>query len=205
MGSEGQAPGGRPRSEAVTGSILRTARELVEEQDFDTLTAEAVAARAGVGKAAIYRRWPNVWAIVVDAFLDDVSAVAPITERATTRESFRSSMKSLAKAYRGRTGRLLCAVVGRAQTDRELREAVRTRWVEPRRQVARQLVRRGMESGELRPDLDADVVLDMLYGPIYHRLLVPYTNAAISDRFIDRVVDHVFDGLVPPGGGARQR
>lgn len=200
MESVAEGTGGRPRSPAVTGSILRAARELVEEQNFDNLTAEAVAARAGVGKAAIYRRWPNVWAVVVDAFLDDVSNVAPITERSTARESFRASMKSLAKAYRNRTGRLLCAVVGRAQTDQELREAVRSRWVEPRRQVARQLVRQGMASGELRADLDVDVVLDMLYGPIYHRLLVPYGNAAISDRFIDRVVDQVFDGLVRPGG-----
>ena len=69
--------------------------------------------------------------------------------------------------------------------------------------IAREVVRRGIESGELREGLDADVVLDALYGPIYHRLLVPYDDAPLSDEFIDRVVDHVFGGLErsTAGGG----
>lgn len=78
---------------------------------------------------------------------------------------------------------------------RDLRQAVKARWVEPRRRIAREVVRRGIKSGELREGLDADVVLDALYGPIYHRLLVPYDNAPLSDEFIDQVVDHVFGGL----------
>jgi hypothetical protein len=71
------------------------------------------------------------------------------------------------------------------QADENLREAVRTRWVEPRRQVAREIVRKGIESGEFRAGLDPDIVLDALYGPFYHRLLVPYDSAAMSDAFID--------------------
>ena len=64
-------------------------------------------------------------------------------------------------------------------------------------------MRRGIESGELRKGLDADVVLDALYGPIYHRLLVPYDDAPLSDEFIDRVGDYVFGGLErnTEGGG----
>jgi Tetracyclin repressor-like, C-terminal domain len=92
-------------------------------------------------------------------------------------------------------------LLGRAQADENLREAVRTRWVEPRRQVAREIVRRAMQSGELRAGLDPDVVLDALYGPFYHRLLVPYKNGVISDAFIDALVDMVFNGLKPSGGG----
>ena len=94
------------------------------------------------------------------------------------------------------------SLLGRAQADENLREAVRTRWVEPRRQVAREIVCRGIQSGELRPGLDPDVVLDALYGPFYHRLLVPYNNGAISDRFIDALVDTVFGGLEPRGAKA---
>ena len=191
--------GVRPRGSAVTGSILRAARDLIEEHGLDSLTAEKVAARAAVGKTTVYRRWPNVWALVVDAFLEDVSALAPIREQDTVRESFQSSMRSLARAYRGPPGQLLRAVIGRAQVDAVLREEVRNRWVEPRRAVARELVRHGMESGELRGDLDPDVVLDTLYGPIYHRLLVPYTEAGLTDEYVDRVVDQVFSGAQQPG------
>lgn len=193
--SEGVDTAVHPRGAVVTGSILSAARELIDQHGLESLTAEAVAAHAGVAKTTVYRRWPNVWALVVDAFLEDVSAVAPITEGDTVRESFRTSMRSLIKAYRGPTGTLLRAVIGRAQVDDVLREEVRNRWVEPRRESARELVRRGMDDGELRSDLDIDVVLDTLYGPIYHRILVPYRDADLTEGFVDRIVDHVFTGI----------
>ena len=131
----------------------------------------------------------------MDAFLADVTRLAPIQTRSTARESFTASMRLLAKAYRGRLGRILRPLLGRAQSDDNLREAVRTRWVEPRREIARDIVRRGMKSGELRDGLDPDVVLDALYGPFYHRLLVPYKNGILSDAFIDTLVDTVFGGI----------
>ena len=197
---------GRPRDEGATASIMRAALELADESGFDALSVEAVAARAGVGKTTIYRRWANVWAVVMDAVLADVTRAAPIEEHATARASFRASMRSLVKVYRGKAGKLLRALIGRAQVDADLRQAVQARWVQPRRRVAREVVRRGIESGELREGLDADVALDALYGSIYHRLLVPYDNAPLSDEFIDRVVDHVFGGLergTAGGGGGR--
>jgi AcrR family transcriptional regulator len=186
---------GRPRNPEATASILRVALELGEESGFDGLTVEGIAARAGVAKTTIYRRWPNAWAIVMDAFLAEVTRTAPLQERATARESFAASMRLLARAYRGRQGKILRPLLGRAQVDANLREAVRKRWVEPRREVAREIIRRGIDSGELRVGLDADVVLDALYGPFYHRLLAPYDDSAISDAYVDLLVDTVFRGL----------
>jgi AcrR family transcriptional regulator len=185
----------RPRGAGATSSILSAALELGEEVGFDALTIEGIADRTGVAKTTIYRRWPNVSALVMDAFLSEVTRAAPIRERATARESFSASMKLLARAYRGQQGKIMQPLLGRAQVDERLREAVKTRWVEPRRQIAREIVRRGIANGELRPGLDPDVVLDALYGSIYHRLLVPYNNAAISDAYIDAVIDTVFGGL----------
>ena len=183
------------RGPETTQAILRAALELGEELGFDGLTIEGIATRSGIAKTTIYRRWPNVGAIVMDAFLADVTRLAPIQTRSTARESFTASMRLLAKAYRGRLGRILRPLLGRAQSDDNLREAVRTRWVEPRREIARDIVRRGMKSGELRDGLDPDVVLDALYGPFYHRLLVPYKNGVLSDAFIDTLVDTVFGGI----------
>jgi hypothetical protein len=133
----------------------------------------------------------------MDAFLADTTRLAPIQTRATARESLTASMRLLGRAYRGRLGKILRPLLGKAQTDENLREAVRMRWVEPRRQVAREIVRRGMQNGELRAGLDPDIVLDALYGPFYHRLLVPYNNGVISDAFIEALVDTVFRGLEP--------
>ncbi len=179
----------------TTAAILRAALQLGEELGFEGLTVEGIAARSGIAKTTIYRRWANVGAIVMDAFLADVTRLAPIQVRSTARESFTSSMRLLGRAYRGRLGKILRPLLGRAQVDQNLREAVRTRWVEPRRQIAREIVCRGIQSGELRPGLDPDIVLDALYGPFYHRLLVPYNNGMISDRFIDALVDTVFGGV----------
>ena len=168
---------------------------LEKRSEFDASTIEGIAERTGVAKTTIYRRWPNVSAIVMDAFLTEVTKAAPIQEKATARESFAASMKLLARAYRGQQGRIMRPLLGRAQTDDRLLDAVKIRWVEPRRQIAREMVRRGIANGELRPGLDPDVVLDALYGPIYHRLLVPYVNSDIPDTYIDAVIETVFGGL----------
>ena len=122
-------------------------------------------------------------------------SVAPQQERPTARESFKASMRLLAKAYRGRQGKILRLLLGQAQTDEQLRLAVQSRWVEPRREVAVEFVRRGIETGELRRGLDPDIVLDALYGPFYHRLLVPYDGKPISAAYVDSLVDTVFRGL----------
>ncbi|WP_210243483.1 TetR/AcrR family transcriptional regulator [Mesorhizobium sp. B2-3-5] len=194
MGSEKVAHP-RQRGADATAAILRAALELGEEVGFDALTIEGIAERTGVAKTTIYRRWPNVSAIVMDAFLTEVTKSAPIQEKATARASFAASMKLLARAYRGKQGRIMRPLLGRAQTDERLLDAVKMRWVEPRRRIAREIVRRGMANGELRPGLDPDVVLDALYGPLYHRLLVPYVNSEISDAYIEAIVETVFGGL----------
>src|SRR3984957_7108376 len=89
---------GRPRDARTTQSILKAALELGTELGFDGLTVEGVAARAGVGKSTIYRRWPDIWSVVVDAVLDEVNRTAPVEQRATARESFTVSMRLVAKS-----------------------------------------------------------------------------------------------------------
>ena len=189
------ATAGRPRDERATAAILSAALALADEVGFDKLSIEGIAARAEVAKTTIYRRWTSVSAIVMDAFLADVNRIAPLQERPTARESFLTSMRLLASAYRSPEARVLRSLIGQAQLEPALLDAVRTRWVEPRRKIARAIVRRGVQTGELRAGLDADVVLDALYGPIYHRLLVPYDNAALSDAYIETLVETVFAGL----------
>jgi AcrR family transcriptional regulator len=181
----------------TTALILRTALELGMEVGFDALTVERLAERTGVAKTTIYRRWPNISTVVMDAFLAEVERAAPIVELPTARESLTVSMKSLARLYRGPYGNTLRVLIGRAQIDPELRHAVMTRWVEPRRAVARSIIRRGILGQEIRGELDPDVILDALYGPIYHRLLVPYENIELSDSYIDELLGAVFMGVAP--------
>lgn len=188
---------GRPRDAGTTQRILKAALELGIELGFDGLTVEGVAARAGVGKSTIYRRWPDAWSIVADAVFADVGRIAPVLQRATARESFRASMRLVARSFRGHYGQILRPLIGRAQVDKTLRQALAEHWLSARREISREIVRRGVASGELRAGLDPDIVLDALYGPLYHRLLLPYDGDAVhlSDAYIDALIDTVFGGF----------
>lgn len=188
---------GRPRDARCTEKVLHAALELGTETGFDGLTVEGVAARAGVGKTTIYRRWPNVWAIVVDALLEEAAHLAPVLQRSTARESLSESMRLVAKIFRSKNGRVLRALIGRAQVDPSLRKEIGEHWLHARRQLSREIIRKGIASGELRADLDPDTVLDALYGALYHRLLLPYDGEEVrlSDAYIDALVDVVFAGI----------
>ena len=188
---------GRPRDEEATEAILKAALELGEELGFEGITVEGVAARAGVGKSTIYRRWANAWAIVAEAFFADAMRLAPIEQRGTVRQSFLASMLLVARSFRGRHGKILRPLIGRAQTDAGLRRALGEHWLQPRREVAREMIRKGMASGELRAGLDPDVVLDALYGAFYHRLLLPYEGEEVrlSEGYVEKLVETVFGGL----------
>ena len=198
-----KAGSGRPRDSAATAAILQAAMDIAEERGFDGLSVEGVAARAGVAKTTIYRRWPNVWAILMDAFIADVSRLAPIEQRESARETLAESIRLMARTFRGRQGKVLRSLLGRAQAEPGLVEAYWSRWVEPRRKLAREVLRLGVATGELRAGLDEDVVLDALYGALYHRLTIPY--APLSDGYVEALVDSVFGGLEKRGGGRARK
>jgi AcrR family transcriptional regulator len=197
MDPASKSPAGRPRDTRTTQNILKSAMKLGMELGFDALTVEGVAARAGVGKATIYRRWRNVWSIIADAVFADVARTAPLQQRATARESLQASMRLAARYFRGRRGQILRALIGRAQMDATLHKALIEQWLLARRQMSREFVRQGIASGELRTDLDPDIVLDALYGPLYHRLLLAYDSDGgdLSDKYVDALIDIVFSGL----------
>ena len=143
-----KAAAGRPRDAQTGRRILDAALELGLELGFDGLTVEGVAKRAGVGKMTIYRRWPDIWAVVVDAVLDEVTRTAPVQQRATARESFKISMRLVAKSFRGHHGKILRPLIGRAQIDETLRKTLADRWLVARRKISREIVLRGIASGD---------------------------------------------------------
>jgi AcrR family transcriptional regulator len=183
---------GRPRSEQVHQIILTTALDLAFEIGFRNLSIEAIAAKAGVGKTTIYRRWPNKGAVLMDAFLSIVGPKTsfPSTDRAI--ESIRLQMRTQVKAFRSKYGKMIRSLVGDGQFDPDVLEAFRQRWILPRRQMARNTIELAMQQGDLRPDLDVDTVIDTLYAPIYYRLL--FETGPISDVYADRLYQSVIEG-----------
>ena len=195
---------GRPRSERAHRAILQAANELLEREGFAAVTMEAIAERAGVSKATIYRWWPNRAAVVMDGFLSTVSSEVPFPHTGHAREDIRIHMRRLAEAFSGKMGRTVAALIAEGQTDPELAEALRSRWISVRRAEAREILELGIERGELREDLDLEVAVDVLYGPIYYRMLVGH--APLEGDFAKALADHIFSGLAAgdpaqPGAG----
>jgi AcrR family transcriptional regulator len=186
-------PPGRPRSERAHRAILQAANELLESEGFAAVTMEAIAERAGVSKATVYRWWPNRAAVVMDGFLSIVSSEVPFPHTGHAREDIRIHMRRLAEAFSGKIGRTVAALIAEGQSDPELAEALRSRWLSIRRTEAREILELGIERGELREDLDLEVAVDVLYGPIYYRMLVGH--APLEDDFGDTLADHIFTGL----------
>jgi AcrR family transcriptional regulator len=186
-------PPGRPRSERARRAILQAANELLESEGFASVTVEAIADRAGVSKATVYRWWPNKAAVVMDGFLSTVSSEVPFPHTGCAKEDIRLHMSKLIEAFCGKMGRTVAALIAEGQTDPELAEALRARWLSVRRAEVKEILEQGMASGELREGLDLEVAADSLYGPIYYRLLI--SHAPLEEDFADTLADHVFAGL----------
>lgn len=188
---------GRPRSEETDNKILRAAYEMLIEVGFMDLTIEGVAARARVGKPTIYRRWSSKAQLAMDAFLSKVNPEVAFPDTGSVKEDFREQMYKIVKLMNSSRGEILATVIGCGQMDNELIEAFRENWLLPRRDDAKRIFQRGVEQGELRNDVDAEVAIDALYSPLFYRLLLKHLP--LSGDFVDRLVDVVIEGLVIDG------
>src|SRR5581483_3139490 len=187
---------GRPRSEEADRAILAAATELLTEHGLAGMSIEEVAARAGVGKSTIYRRWPNRGALALDAFLTEFSSQLPAPDTGSLRSDLRAALRAWVSAVtKTPAGRMLAGLLAEAQRDPPHGNAWRDQVMEPLRSAHRVIVERAIERGEIAPGTDPDLVLDLLFGPAYHRLL--NRHRPLSDNFVRGVVDLLMDGVTP--------
>jgi AcrR family transcriptional regulator len=194
-GSNGSRPPGRPRSEVARLAILRSALNLLGKNGFPELTIEAVAADARVGKATVYRWWPNKAALIADAFASSATRRLHYPDTGSVNADMSQQMRQLVKIFRGRRGRIVSAILAGGQNDKELISAFRERFLWPRREEAYATLQRGIRRRELRRDIDKDLLLDSLYGPIYMRFLIRHDS--LTPEFVDRLCQLVLGGARP--------
>ena len=188
---------GRPRSERARKAILGAAAELLLARGLSEVSMDAVAERAGVSKATIYRWWPTKETLALDALYTEWAA-APSQTRDTgsLRGDLLSMLRPWARLAGSRPyGRVVAALLTEAQTDPVFGAEYRQRFLEPRREQVREIFRRAIERGELPAGTKVEVALDLLYGSMYHRLL--NGHAPLNDRFVRDVVDTVLNGVLP--------
>jgi len=189
---------GRPRSEDARKAILRSTLRLLQETGFPDLSIEAIAAAADVGKATVYRWWPNKASLVADAFSSSADQELRFPNTGSVRADVSIQMKHLVKILRGRRGRIVAALIGGGQSDPELIQAFRDRFMMPRRQEAYETLRRGISRGELPENLNLDLTLDTLYGALYMRFLI--RQSGLTEDYVDEVVGLVLDGAAGQDG-----
>ncbi len=190
-------PPGRPRSENARQAILRSTIRLLRREGFADLSIEAIAANAKVGKATVYRWWPNKGALVVDAFASTTEEDLHFPDSGSVFKDMSLQMKQWLGVLRSPRGCIVRAVLAGGQSDPELIDEFRKRFLWPRRQDAYRTLRRGIERGELPRDLDLDLVLDTLYGAMYMRFLIRHTE--LNERYIEEVCRMVLEGSVAIG------
>lgn len=184
---------GRPRNTETQTAILTASYDLLVELGFEAVTVEKIADRAKVSKATIYKWWPNKAAVVMDGFLSAASSRLPVPDTGSVFEDVRLHAANVSRFMTSQEGNIIKELIAHGQFDSGLAEALRARYIFPRRNEASGLIERGIRRGELKEDLDIDLCIDLIYGPIFYRLLV--TGAAIDEDFVDKLILLVLQGI----------
>jgi AcrR family transcriptional regulator len=175
------------RSEAARQAVLEAADGILAEAGFTALTMEGIAARAGVGKQTIYRWWPSKTDVLMDAFLDDAFQHLTPLDSGDLSTDLRNQLSNLAKFLtQSDAGAVFRALAGQAQHDAKMAERFRSDYLRRQRELDRLPLERAIERGDLAADVDIDLILDQLIGPIYYRVLV--TGKTVGNKFTNSLV-----------------
>jgi AcrR family transcriptional regulator len=191
-----ERPIGRPRDERTDRAILKATRELIAEVGVYEFRTADLAARAGVGKGAIYRRYGSKDELITAAIASLVDEEIIVPDTGSTRGDLLVLMREAVEVYRGSgAGRLMPNLIGAMARRPELAQAVREGFLASRRAALSEVLRRGVEREDLRPDLDVELALDVLGGPLFYRLLI--TGGPIDERLAQGVADLILRGFAP--------
>jgi AcrR family transcriptional regulator len=180
---------GRPRDPRTRAAILAAARALLERGGLTAVTIEAIAQKAGVSRPTIYRYWPNAPAVAMAAFLDVTGAPEAARSTRSPYAALRAQLHAVADAFAAPAGRSVAAMVAAAQSETELAKAFRNEFIARNRDATRLLLERCIEDGLIAPPADMELALDLVFGPLFYRLLMGH--APITRGFVDRLLDTV--------------
>lgn len=191
---------GRPRNQAARAAILAAARELLDEGGIPAVTMEELAARTGVSKPTIYRSWPNAQAVAMAA-LSEISPSGATPSGRSLEQDVKRVLRGLVETFRSRAGRNAATLIASADPNTEIGRAFRHHVILKCREQVGELIKRGIDDGVVRADVEIDVALDMILAPVFFRLLLGH--APLDRGFADAAVEHALTGLRARGKATR--
>jgi len=191
---------GRPKDERADPAIVAATLQLMAEGGVRDLRIDDVAARAGVGRATIYRRHRSKNALISAAVSTLVTEIA-IPDSGSTRADLLALMAQAVELYNGSLApRLMPSLLEEARREPQLANTIRNDFLSGRRAALSAVLQRGIRRGDLRRDLDVELALDVLGGAIFYRLLV--TGGPIDERLANGIVELILRGFAPTTTGA---
>ena len=197
-------PRGRPRSKECHQAILQATADLLEERRYAEVSIEAIAERAGVVKATIYKWWTCKALLAMEAYADRMSERIPAPDTGSVERDMRLMLRRTCRVLsQPSVGSTVAGIIAEAQSDPKLADPFRVTFIGARRERMATIVKRGIERGELRADIDVVATLDQLYGPLWYRLLL--RHAPLSQAFADALVAGLLPGLRSGVPAAKRR
>jgi AcrR family transcriptional regulator len=185
---------GRPRSERCHNAILDATAELLEERRYRDVSIEAIAERAGVGKQTIYKWWSSKATLAMEAYALRVMERIPPPDTGTIEGDLNYIMiRSCQLLGQSHMGSTIAGLMADAQSDPVLLSEFRGVFIASRREMVTGVLRRAILRGEIREDLDIPFLLDLLYGPMWYRMLLQ--RAPLDEAFATGVVRSLLPGM----------
>ncbi|SET62679.1 TetR/AcrR family transcriptional regulator [Lacrimispora sphenoides] len=184
---------GRPRSEKTRQAILTASYDLLLLNGFRSITVEGIAERAGVSKATIYKWWPNKAAVVLDGFFAATESMLEVPDTGSAKEDLLVQAGNLASFLTSSKGKVITELIAEGQSDENVAKEYRNRYFNPRRLISQHILERGIERGELNKDLDIKLSIDLIFSPLFYRLLI--TGETVDSAFVEQLISYAFAGL----------
>ena len=189
-----KVPVTRRRNQRSHQAILTAAVELLQEKGYGDICIEAIANRAGVGKQTIYRWWSSKAAVIMEAMSAKATQNIPTPDTGSVKQDLCEILQQLFAILTTKTTReAVTGLIAEAQKDATFASSFREQFIECRRAATRTILERGIARGELRPDLNLELVIDAIYGPIWYRLLLKH--ATLDDAFAEELVNFLIVGI----------
>lgn len=186
---------GRRPADEVRADVLRTVGDLLLSEGIADLTFERVARLSGVSKTTLYKWWPSKGALALDGYFHAVKETLAFGDTGDIRADLTAQLRAFTHVMtKTPGGRVLAELIGQAQIDAELAAAYQAGYSSERRRLAAERLQRAQEAGQIRADVDVQVVIDQLWGSVYHRLLIP--DEPITDEFVLALVNNLMDGII---------